>query len=58
MKHVFILSLLVCLVASGCGVKGAPMPRKDEAFIRPSEVRKAAPVESKKEDLIKKKEKR
>lgn len=61
------LSLIIVTVffMAGCGVKGAPMPRQDEAFIRPSDVR-TQQTENKEKDLteldkkksIRKKEKR
>jgi len=33
MKRADIFVLLNIFVAAGCGVKGAPMPRRDEVFI-------------------------
>ncbi len=43
----------------GCGVKGAPMPRKDEVFIKPSEVKKTLikTKDSKQEPVLKKEKK-
>lgn len=33
MKKAYTLILSATLIATGCGVKGAPMPRRDEVFI-------------------------
>lgn len=60
MTHRILLIFVFLLTGASCGVKGAPMPRKDEMFIRPTikqqKIEKAETDKS--EKLIKKKEKR
>ncbi len=55
----YILICIVVVYFFGCGVKGAPMPRKDKVFIKPSEVKKTLiKIKDVKQEPIKKKEKK
>jgi predicted small lipoprotein YifL len=55
MNKAYIFILLSIFTATGCGVKGAPMPRRDEVFIEKTliqseEVKKEESLDEKAKD--------
>jgi len=48
----YFLILFGTLTTAGCGVKGAPMPRRDEVFIEKTMIRHEADDEAKDKTTI------